>query len=133
MVQNQTKNRIEINKEYYQTEALAHCNEGQIHQAFLNIIVNAIHAIENKGTIIIKTRKEDNCISIYFTDNGCGISKQHLAKITDPFFTTKDPGKGTGLGLSITYNIITEHNGTLEFESEFGKGTTAKIKLPINI
>lgn len=132
MVQNQTKNRIAINKEYYQNEALVNCNEGQIHQAFLNIIVNAIHAIENKGNITIRTLEEDDCISIYFTDNGCGINKQNLAKITDPFFTTKDPGKGTGLGLSITYSIITEHNGTLEFESEIGKGTTAKIKLPIN-
>ncbi|MGE0077837.1 MAG: PAS domain S-box protein [Bacteroidales bacterium] len=132
MVQNQTKNRIDIVKEYYNGDAVILCNEGQIHQAFLNIIVNAIQAIENSGTLLIKTSKGNTNFKISVTDNGCGISKKNLARITDPFFTTKDPGKGTGLGLSITYNIILEHNGTIEFESEVKKGTTVNIKLPIN-
>jgi signal transduction histidine kinase len=65
------------------------------------------------------------------SDTGEGIRKEHLEKITDPFFTTKEPGKGTGLGLSIAYSIIQEHKGILEFESEYGKGTMAKITLPL--
>ena len=67
-----------------------------------------------------------------FTDTGEGISPENLKKVTDPFFTTKDPGKGTGLGLYITYNIISDHKGTLNFESELGKGTTVTISIPNN-
>jgi signal transduction histidine kinase len=66
-------------------------------------------------------------------DTGCGISEENLPKILDPFFTTKGPGKGTGLGLSITYNILKEHDGSIEFESKLGEGTTTKITLPINV
>lgn len=131
MVYNQTKNKIDIEKNYCCNDIHVQCNEGQIHQAFLNIIINAIHAIEDKGFIRIETSLESNRLTVKFSDNGCGISKENLSKITDPFFTTKDPGKGTGLGLSITYNIILEHQGTIEFISEQGFGTTVKVTLPL--
>lgn len=132
MVQNQTKNRIDINKDFCTNGTQISCNEGQIHQAILNILINAIQAIEDKGVIIIKTSTKGQFFLICITDNGCGIEKSNLPRITDPFFTTKAPGQGTGLGLSITYNIISEHNGNLEFESQKGKGTTVTIKLPLN-
>jgi len=132
MVQNQTKNRIDINKDFCTNGTQISCNEGQIHQAILNILINAIQAIEDKGEILIKTSTNGQFFIICITDNGCGIEKNNLPKITDPFFTTKAPGQGTGLGLSITYNIISEHNGNLEFESQKGRGTTVTVKLPLN-
>ena len=70
-------------------------------------------------------------MTIEFIDSGEGIKPEHLKKITEPFFSTKEPGKGTGLGLSITYSIINEHGGTLNYTSEWGKGTTATVVLPL--
>ena len=108
------------------------CNEGKIHQAILNILGNSIDAIDDKGKIHITTEIKKKMFTICIADNGCGISDDNLSKVTDPFFTTKDPGKGTGLGLSITQNIVEEHRGTIEFQSEVGKGTKVFINLPIN-
>lgn len=132
MLQSETKNRIEIEKNYTPLTYSLMGNEGKLHQAMLNILSNACHAIEKKGNISISTSIEADKLNISITDNGCGISKHILNKIMDPFFTTKEPGKGTGLGLSITYNIIMEHNGTIEYKSEPSKGTQALIKLPIS-
>ncbi len=130
MLGNQTKNRIRIRKKYEKKPLNTIGNVGQLHQAFLNILTNAVQAISEEGEIQISTIKKNNTINIIIADNGEGIPKQYLTKITDPFFTTKDPGKGTGLGLSITYSIIKEHKGILEFESEEGNGTKVKITLP---
>jgi len=96
-------------------------------QAFINILINSLDAIENRGEIVINTFERDNYVIIEFIDNGSGISESNLKYIFDPFFTTKK--QGTGLGLSITQNIIIEHNGTIEIESEQGKGTKVIIKL----
>jgi len=123
---------IEIEKDYSITEIVIKGNVSKIHQVFINILDNAIQAIHQKGIIKIHTLIVENIVQISVEDNGCGIEDKYLSKITDPFFTTKDPGKGTGLGLSITYNIIKEHKGKIEFESELGKGTTVRILLPIN-
>jgi len=133
ILNNQIKNRIEVIKEYSDITFLVECSEGRLHQVFLNILANSVQAIADKGTVSIFTEiKKDRCI-ISFTDTGCGISPEILHKITDPFFTTKDPGKGTGLGLSITYNILKEYDGTLEFESQPGKGTKVFVTLPVII
>jgi signal transduction histidine kinase len=132
MLQSQIKNKLVIKKHYSNQECSILCSEGKIHQAILNILSNASHSIEKTGTIEIMTEKSDQNIMISITDNGCGISQENLSKIVDPFFTTKEPGMGTGLGLSITYNIIKEHDGFLEFESEIGKGTQVSITLPTN-
>lgn len=132
MLQNQLKNKVEIIKDYSQSEHIVFGNEGKLHQAFLNIIANAEHAIENTGSIIIKSEIKNKTIIITCKDSGEGIDKENMSKIFDPFFTTKETGKGTGLGLSITYNIIKEHNGTIAYESEIGKGTKAIITLPIS-
>jgi two-component system NtrC family sensor kinase len=106
------------------------CNETKIHQALLNIIQNANHAIEGEGTITITTLKETDQLKIIISDTGKGINKEILHKIFDPFFTTKEVGKGTGLGLSITYNIIHEHGGKITVNSIKDKETTFEITLP---
>jgi signal transduction histidine kinase len=131
MLNNHTKNRIRIEKVFTSKPINALCNEGKIHQVIINVLTNAIHAIDDKGSITIATDCKGDKIRISITDSGCGIPKEYIHKITDPFFTTKEPGKGTGLGLCITQNIIDEHNGTLEFISDIGKGTTVNIFLPL--
>lgn len=131
MIRYRLKNGIELEKEFPEKDAIVLGNNGKLHQAFLNIITNSIQAIEKEGIIKIKVELEDENIVIDFTDSGHGIKPEHLNKITEPFFSTKDPGKGTGLGLSITYSIINEHGGSLKYSSEWGKGTTARVTLPM--
>jgi len=132
MLQNQIKHKIQINKNYTSKPYELICNEGKLHQAILNVLANAVQSIQDKGNITIITDIGNNNFILSITDTGCGISKENLSKIMDPFFTTKEPGKGTGLGLSITYNILHEHNGTIEIESKLNKGTTVTITLPLN-
>jgi len=131
MLKNQFKYKVDVQKIYTSKAFTLIGNEGKLHQAILNILINAEQSIEDKGSIIITTNLALNRLVITITDTGSGISTENLPRITDPFFTTKDPGKGTGLGLSITYNIIQEHKGTLEFESQQGIGTKATITLPV--
>lgn len=133
MLQSQLKFKVMVYKHYTEKSFTLFGNEGKLHQAFLNLLLNAIQAIEEKGTITIHTTLEGNNLVVSITDTGCGISKEDLPKITDPFFTTKDTGKGTGLGLSITYNIIQELKGALIFESQPGKGTKAIITFPVTL
>lgn len=132
ILNNQINHRIEIEKQFTGNPHEIYCREGKMHQALFNIILNAVQAIEKKGTISLKTRMENQQLTVSIEDTGCGINPENLPKITDPFFTTKDPGKGTGLGLSISYNIIREHNGTMSFESQPGKGTRVILMLPVN-
>jgi len=109
------------------------CNLGQLNQVFLNILVNAAHAIEDRGEIRITTREEEGSLKVVISDTGCGISPENTGRIFDPFFTTKEIGKGTGLGLSIAYDIIVnKHGGTIAVTSEVGKGSTFTITLPIS-
>jgi signal transduction histidine kinase len=131
MLRNQIKNRIEIDNKLTIKQFILEGNEGTMHQAILNILTNSVHAISDSGKISIETKVQNNFLLIIITDSGCGIPPENLSKITDPFFTTKEPGKGTGLGLSITRNIIDEHKGTLEIESEPDRGTMVTIKLPL--
>ena len=130
ILQNQIKHKVKVKKNYSADHPMVKGNVGKLHQVFLNILTNAIQAIKNKGEIVIETKAEENHVTISITDNGCGISKEHLSQITTPFFTTKPPGKGTGLGLSIAYSIIKEHNGKLKIESEVDAGTKVVILLP---
>lgn len=128
---NQTRNRIEVSCRFYPKPLLVLANEGRLHQAFLNILANAIQAIEGEGKVQVETDVFDNCyICIKISDTGCGIKKEDLAKIFDPFYTTKEPGRGTGLGLAITNEIINNINGSVSVISEVNKGTTIIIKLP---
>ncbi|HSB04688.1 MAG TPA: ATP-binding protein, partial [Thermodesulfobacteriota bacterium] len=102
----------------------------QVQQVFLNILNNAMEALEKHGKIVVKTWAEDGRVAISFSDNGRGIPRGNLDKIFTPFFTTKPPGKGTGLGLSICYGIIEKLNGKIDVRSDPGKGTTFTIHLP---
>lgn len=130
MLSSQFKDRIKIIKEYG-----PHCqiagNEGRLHQAFLNILANAVQAIPGEGTIRISARKLDSSLIIAISDSGCGIPQEDINKVFDPFFTTKEPGQGTGLGLSISLNIIKEHGGLIGIDSVLGQGTTMTISFPI--
>jgi signal transduction histidine kinase len=133
MLQSQLKARIHVRKKYTNKSCSVAGNEGQLHQALLNIIANSEQSIEETGSISILTEVVDTNLLIKITDTGCGISPDNLKKIFDPFFTTRAPGRGTGLGLSITYNIIMEHNGNIYYESTPGKGTTAFVTLPVTV
>lgn len=101
-------------------------------QVFLNLLVNAGQAIENEGTVTVKTSVEEGCAHIAISDTGKGISPEHRARIFSPGFTTKPVGEGTGLGLAITREIVVDtHLGTIDFESVPGQGTTFHVRIPI--
>jgi signal transduction histidine kinase/ActR/RegA family two-component response regulator len=107
---------------------------GQMQQVFLNIIVNAEHAMKTahgRGTLTITTGEKGNDIILSFLDDGPGIKPENLKRLFEPFFTTKAPGEGTGLGLSLSRSIILEHNGRMSVESEFGHGANFIIELPV--
>jgi signal transduction histidine kinase len=108
----------------------------QLNQVFLNLMVNAMQAIEAThrpdGRIVITTEANDAEVVIEVADNGCGIADENLLQIFDPFFTTKDVGDGTGLGLSITHSMVQDHGGRLEVESVPGQGTRFRVFLPID-
>ena len=132
MLHNQLKFRIAIIKNYTDERYLFIGNEGKLHQVFLNILANSSQAIEEKGSITITTDLENKQFIVSIRDTGCGISKENLLKVSDPFFTTKEAGKGVGLGLSIVYTIIGQHFGTIEYKSEMGKWTEVIVKLPVH-
>ena len=130
IVWNELKYKATI-KKYYGKLPLVQCQAGEIKQIFVNLLVNASHAIETRGEIIIETCRDDTNVIIKISDTGKGMSAEIKRKIFDPFFTTKDVGEGTGLGLWICMSIIQKHHGKLEVESKEGKGSTFKITLPI--
>ncbi len=110
------------------------CFPQQLNQVFLNLLVNAAHALgENRGQITVGTRQEEDQVLVTVSDTGCGMPPEVQRRIFEPFFTTKEVGKGTGLGLSISYDIIKKHGGTIEVESEVGRGTTFMVRLPIDV
>jgi two-component system, NtrC family, sensor kinase len=114
------------------------CNVGEVNQVFLNIIINAVHAIKKKfgqgqGKIRIETFSENNRVACKIEDNGCGIPEDIRARIFEPFFTTKEPGEGTGLGLHIAYDIIVKkHRGEISVQSTEGKGTVFTLVFELN-
>jgi len=133
MLEHKLKNKIDVIKNFHNDSLIVFGNEGSLHQVFLNILINAEQAIEKKGTITINTTEYDSKITCTILDTGCGISKDNLNKICDPFFTTKPPGKGIGLGLSISHSILNDHKGSLEFKSEKNVGTEITVTLPAYI
>ncbi|WP_421763790.1 sensor histidine kinase [Ekhidna sp.] len=123
MLQPKLKYKGNVVKDFAKDALVITGNEGKLHQAFLNIIANAEQAIEKNGNITVRTIKSGKMITVEVEDDGEGISKENLKKISDPFFTTKPVGKGTGLGLSITYKIIEDHSGSIMVSSKKGKGS----------
>ena len=133
ILNNKYKNRIEVIKNYGADVPKIEAYGGQLNQVFMNILDNAQDAMGEKGILTINTSlKDENTVQIEFIDNGAWIPKENLKKVFDPFFTTKAVGKGTGLGMSISYRVINDHKGTIEVESEVGKGTKFTITLPVN-
>jgi signal transduction histidine kinase len=122
---------VDVLKRYQKEVPLIHNNEGDLRQAFLSIITNAVDAMDGKGTLTIETGADRNSLSIKISDTGHGIPPHLISRIFDPFFTTKLEKGGTGLGLSIANKIIKEDNGKIEVSSEEGKGATFTITLPI--
>jgi len=133
ILRNKYINKIEIIKDYGKIPMIE-CYPGKINQVFLNILVNAIQAINDEGKIYIKTRqtKKDGrkLLVVSIKDTGKGMTDEVKKKIFEPFYTTKEAGEGTGLGLSISVSIIESHNGAIEVESKVGKGSTFSIYLP---
>lgn len=109
------------------------CYPQQLNQVFMNLLVNAGHAIDNMGEIHIATRNTGDGVEIEIRDTGCGIPAENLKRIFDPFFTTKPVGKGTGLGLNVAYNIVKKHGGEINAASRPGEGTTFTIRLPLEL
>lgn len=107
-------------------------DKGRLYQLFLNLLTNAIDAIEGEGDIVVKTSlKDSTLLSVLIKDSGMGISKKNLARISEPFFTTKEVGSGTGLGLYTSFNIVKHYHGKIRFESKEGSGTLVEVTLPV--
>jgi signal transduction histidine kinase len=126
---------IQVRKELLPTGAIVQGTEYKLQQVFLNLFLNARDAMPRGGWLTIATSVRDNAAPgmavIEVSDTGSGIPADHLSRIYDPFFTTKEIGKGTGLGLSITYGIVQEHGGTITCDSVVGKGTRFVLSLPM--
>lgn len=129
LIEKELDDRIKLHKDYADMPPIS-CMPGHLNQVFLNMLLNAIQAIEDNGNIWISTVVKDDKVIIKFKDDGKGISKKHIDKIFEPFFTTKPIGMGTGLGLSISYGIIQEHGGDIKVKSKKKIGTTFIISIP---
>jgi len=127
---NQLKDGINIERNFAELPEIS-CAPSQLNQVFLNLINNAAQAMDGRGLIQITTRQVDAYVEVAIRDNGSGMDEDTRAHIFEPFFTTKAVGKGTGLGLSIVFRIIEDHGGTIQVESELGKGTEFVVRLPI--
>ena len=130
MVWNELKYKAKVHKEYSPLP-LVRCVPAQINQVFMNILVNAAHAIDKMGDIWLTTGRDGDWVWVQIRDNGKGMSEAVCARIFEPFFTTKPVGQGTGLGLSLAYGILKKHKGRIEVSSEEGVGTCFTLFLPI--
>ncbi len=131
IVSNEIKYKATVEK-HYGVLPQVKCLASQLNQVFMNLLVNASHAIKERGTITIRTGCANDWVWIEVADTGSGIPPENLNRIFEPFFTTKPVGSGTGLGLSLSYGIVTKHGGKIEVASELGKGTAFTIRLPVN-
>ncbi|HEY7153648.1 MAG TPA: ATP-binding protein, partial [Gemmataceae bacterium] len=126
------KNAIQLQTQFAQLPPIL-CHPGKVNQVFLNVLLNAVQASAPGGAVEVRTRPDEASggIAIEVQDNGRGIKAEHLPHIFDPFFTTKPVGQGTGLGLSVSYGIVRDHGGSIDVDSEVGRGTLFRIRLPL--
>ena len=129
ILRHQLKDHITVELDYRFNQPVS-CYPGQINQVFMNILVNAVQAMAEGGTLRIATRADPPWAVVSIVDTGSGIPPEILPRIFDPFFTTKKVGEGTGLGLSISYGIVDRHGGRISVRSGVGTGTTFEIRLP---
>jgi PAS domain S-box-containing protein len=130
IVHNELKYKAEVVREYGELPQVE-CIPSQLNQVFMNLLVNAAHAIEQQGVITVRTGAEQEWVWVEVEDTGKGIAPENLNRLFEPFFTTKPIGKGTGLGLSISYGIVQKHGGRIEVESEPGRGSRFRVWLPV--
>jgi PAS domain S-box-containing protein len=124
------RNQIEVVRDYDSVAPRVFGNSGKLQQVFTNLLLNARDAIPAGGRITIRTEAVDHSVLVEVIDTGIGIDPENVAKIYDPFYTTKGVGRGTGLGLAVSYGIVQEHSGHISVESAPGRGTTFRITLP---
>ena len=108
-------------------------NMGKLQQVFINLFLNARDAMPSGGELAVQTGMNESMVVVDISDTGTGIPEENIKRIFDPFFTTKSIGKGTGLGLAVTYGIIQEHGGGIFVDSNSGKGTHFRLKLPTRL
>jgi CheY-like chemotaxis protein len=131
LLENTTSNRIKVIEALVDEPLWINGDAGTFSHALLNLSINSVDAMPNGGTLAFRTRiQKENWIEVLVEDDGEGIAHDVLAKVMEPFFTTKDENKGTGLGLSMTYGVIKAHGGTIDIASQPGRGTTVKIGVP---
>jgi two-component system NtrC family sensor kinase len=131
IVNNEIKYKADVVREYGAIPDVE-CLPSELNQVFMNLLVNAAHAITaERGTITIRSGGDDTSVWVEVQDNGSGIPPDVVGRIFDPFFTTKPVGKGTGLGLSLSYGIVKKHHGQIEVSSQVGVGTTFRITVPV--
>lgn len=129
IVWNEIKYKAEVRREFAGLPEVE-CIASQLNQVFLNLLINAAQAIDERGLLVLRTGFDDQNVWVDIEDNGKGIKPEHMKKIFEPFFTTKPVGKGTGLGLSLAYGIVEQHHGKLEVQSKVGHGTTFRVTIP---
>lgn len=130
ITQHELRHKAQVHRQFGEIPKIFCCPQ-QLNQAFMNLLVNAAHAIDKRGEVTLKSWSDTDGVHISITDTGCGIPEKLLPKIFEPFFTTKEAGKGTGLGLSIVADIIKLHQGEISVQSRPDQGTTFTITLPI--
>lgn len=130
IMRNELGSRADIVKEYAGIPEIK-CMPAQLNQVFMNLLLNAMQAIEGHGCITIRTGQDRNSeVWVEVEDTGKGIKPEHLKRVFDPFFTTRPTGAGIGLGLSLSYSIVQKHGGRIEVKSTLGKGSVFRVVLP---
>jgi signal transduction histidine kinase len=132
ILHNKLKSGVTVVREYAEDLPVIEAYASELNQVWTNIIDNAIDAMDGKGTLVLRTRKDDPWVVVEIEDSGRGIPEEIQSKIFDPFFTTKGPGEGTGLGLNISHNLVLQkHRGKISVESRPGR-TSFSVRLPID-
>lgn len=130
IISNEIKYKATVEKHYGNLPDVK-CLASQLNQVFMNLLVNAAHAIQDRGVITISTGADGDWVWVAIKDTGTGIKPENMNRIFEPFFTTKPVGSGTGLGLSLSYSIVNKHGGRIEVDSKLGAGTTFTVRLPV--
>ncbi|MHB1378025.1 MAG: sensor histidine kinase [Desulfurivibrionaceae bacterium] len=124
------RHKLEVVREFTEGLPKVSGSQGQLCQVFMNLIINAVHAQPDKGSLLVRTFSAEDGVHVVFADKGTGIPKDIQKRIFEPFFTTKEVGKGTGLGLSVSFGIISRHRGRILVRSELGQGAEFEVILP---
>jgi PAS domain S-box-containing protein len=129
LVSHMLEHRVRIETDFGELPAVR-CHPGEINQVFMNLLTNAVQAIDGNGVVTVRTRHHGDTVAVEICDDGVGIAPDDLTKLFDPGYTTKGVGVGTGLGLAIAYRIADDHGGSISVESTLGEGTAFRVTLP---